>query len=147
MTLDNALTGTWILLSFNFTGDDGSVYQPLGDSPAGALTFTPDGYVTFSFTARDRAAFESDDPFVGGETERAAAAAGYVTFGGPYRIEENAVVIDVEFSLFPNWVGGQQKRLFELDGDRLTLRTDGARLFGGEMRRAEARLRRAGSSA
>lgn len=144
MTLETALTGTWSLLSFDFIGEDGSVYQPLGSAPAGVLTFTPDGYVTFSFTARNRAAFAEDDLFGGSEAERAAAVAGYVSFGGPFRIEGNAVVIDVEYSLFPNWVGRQQKRLFELDGDSLTLGTEGLRLFGGEMRRAEARLRRAG---
>ena len=140
----DGLPGTWVLEAFVFADSDGGLYHPLGETPAGVLTFTPDGYVTFSFMASDRAPFTSDDLFGGSDAERAAAARGYMTFGGPYRIDGDAIVIDVDYSLFPNWVGKRQTRRFELDGDRLTLRTTGALLFGGETRRGEARLRRAG---
>ena len=141
---EDGLTGTWVLEAFVFTDSDGGLYHPLGETPAGVVTFTPDRYITFSFMARERQPFAADDLFAGSDAERAAAASGYVTFGGPYRVDGDAIVIDVDYSLFPNWVGKRQTRLFELDGDRLTLRTTGALLFGGENRRGEARLRRTG---
>ena len=36
MSATDQLTGTWNLLSFAFTGADGGVYHPLGESPTGA---------------------------------------------------------------------------------------------------------------
>lgn len=140
---DDELEGTWLLESFVFTDADGGVYRPLGDAPAGALTFTGDGYVTFSFMDPERPDFAADDLFAGADGELAKAAAGYVSFGGPFRVNGDAIEIEVTYSLFPNWVGRRQTRLFEVAGDRLTLRTPVAMLFNGRERRAEARLRRA----
>lgn len=137
------LVGTWRLLAFEFTDAEGGKFHPLGERPTGHVLFTRDGYMSLNFAARDRVPFAADDLFAGGAAERAAAAEGVVCFSGPYSIENGAVVVDVEFSLFPNWVGRPQTRLYSLDGDRLTLRTDGPRLFGGVERTAEARLERA----
>lgn len=146
MSATDQLTGAWKVTSFAFTDAGGGVYNPLGESPAGTVAFTPDGYMSFTFMASARAPFAAEDLFGGSEAERAAAAAGYVSFGGPYRVEDNAIVIDVEYSLFPNWVGKKQVRLFFVEGDRLTLRTPGPKIFNGVERTGEARLRRAGAA-
>jgi hypothetical protein len=43
-------------------------------------------------------------------------------------------VTSVEASLFPDWVGTTQERLYDFDGDRLTLSTDPIPLGGRQLR-------------
>jgi hypothetical protein len=136
------LRGAWRLESFVFTGEGGEPWHPLGREPAGFLFVTQDDYISFNFMAEGRRAFASDDLFAGRPDELAAAAQAVVSFAGPFRIEDATLVVDVQFSLFPNWIGKMQVRAFELDGDALILRTTGPIVFGGVFRRAEARLTR-----
>lgn len=143
--MDDALIGAWRLRSFEFTDAAGGILRPLGEHPAGYVILSGDGHMSLNFTATDRADFAVDDLFGGSDEERAAAARGFVSFGGPYRIEGDAVVVEVEFSLLPNWVGRPQTRRFAIDGDRLTLRTTGPKRFGGMARTGEAVLVRASS--
>jgi hypothetical protein len=142
MTIDERLVGTWRVEAFEFTDAGGAVFRPLGEHPEGFVMFSADGTMAFCFQAAGRAGFAAEDLFGGSAEERAAAAAGCVAFGGPCRTENGAVTVDVAFSLFPNWVGGSQTRLYEVEGDRLRLRTTGPRVFAGVERRGEARLER-----
>lgn len=58
-----------------------------------------------------------------GESERAEAYSSYIAYCGKYRLEADVVVHTLRMSLFPNWVGGEQRRTAELSGDRLVLAT------------------------
>jgi hypothetical protein len=142
-SLRERLTGAWHLRSFVFTDEAGGKMHPLGDRPGGYLFITPDDHIAFNFTAQERPPFASDDLFAGTEAELAAAARAVVAFGGPFRIDGDAFVIDVRYSLFPNWIGKTQVRCFALDGDTLMLRTLRPMTFGGALRLAEATLNRA----
>ncbi len=137
------LIGTWRLWSFAFTDEAGAVLHPLGERPAGFVLISADGYLALNFMTGERSRFADDDLFGGGEAERARAAAEVVSFAGPYEYDGTAVSVTVEYSVFPNWIGGTQVREVEVSGDTLILRTQGARLFAGVPRRAEARLIRA----
>ena len=137
------LIGTWRLRSFAFTDEAGAVLQPLGERPVGFVLISADGYLALNFMAGERSAFADDDLFGGGEAERAQAMAEIVSFAGPYEYDGTVVSVTVEYSVFPNWIGGTQVREVEVSGDTLILRTEGARLFAGSLRRAEARLVRA----
>ena len=138
--------GVWRLRSFEFTDVAGDAFHPLGTTPAGGVVFTQDRHASFAFMASKRAGFAADDLFVGSLVEKAAAFESYVSFGGRYEIRADAIIVRVEYSLFPNWVGRDQIRHFELNGDRLTLRTSAPMLFGGVLRTAEARLERTRST-
>ena len=116
------MIGTWRLRSFAFTDEAGGVFHPLGERPAGHVLISADGY---------------------DETERARAAGEVVSFAGPYEFDGAAVSVTVEYSVYPNWIGGTQVREVEVSGDTLILRTRGARPFAGVRRQAEARLIRA----
>lgn len=142
MSVDR-LAGVWRLKAFEFTDAGGNLFHPLGERPEGALVVTNSGHAVVSFSASDRSKFATDDVFVGTDEERAAAAAGYVSFGGPCKVTDNSITVQVEYSLFPNWVGGTEVRLYEVDGDTLTLRTPGARVLGGVERTGRAELERA----
>ena len=47
-----------------------------------------------------------------------------------YDFLADTVVHHVEMSLFPNWIGGDQERLVDLRGNRLTLSTQALLLRG-----------------
>ncbi|MQY20942.1 hypothetical protein NRB20_40510 [Nocardia sp. RB20] len=59
----------------------------------------------------------------GAESERAEAYSSYVAYCGEYRLEADVVVHTLRMSLFPNWVGVEQRRRAELIGNRLVLAT------------------------
>ena len=67
--------------------------------------------------------------------EKAQAAETYVSYCGRYEFRGDTVVHHVEHSLFPNWVGVEQERLIDLEGNRLTLSTR-PMLLGGIRRTA-----------
>ena len=136
------IVGAWRLVSFAFTDEAGEVAYPLGDRPGGGVIFTADGHMSLSFMAADRPAFAADDILGGTPEELAAAARSFVAFGGPYRIEDGAVLIDVKHSLHPNWAGHLHKRLFQVSGDRLTLSTAEPILLRGKRRSGEATFER-----
>jgi hypothetical protein len=71
----------------------------------------------------NRLKFAADDLLSGTTEEEAQAEETYVSYCGRYEFEGDTVVHHVELSLFPNWVGGEQERLVDLRGDRLTLST------------------------
>ncbi len=137
------LIGTWRLRSFAFTDETGAVVHPLGERPTGFVMISADGYFALNFMAGERSNFATEDLFGGNDAERARAAAEVVSFAGPYEFDGRAVSVTVEYSVFPNWIGGTQVREVEVSGDTLILRTEGARLFAGARRQAEARLVRA----
>jgi len=147
--LDGAgLEGVWLLEAFEFTfGEDidgSEVHRPLGETPVGSVMIQ-DGYLNLVFMAGDRAVFGTPDVMGGSDAEKVAASDTYVSFGGPCRVEGDVVVVDVAHSLFPNWVGREQRRRFVLDGDRLTLQTAQAIPMNGQKRWGRARLHRFGS--
>lgn len=143
MTSLDRLAGVWRLLAFDFIDADGAVFSPLGTRPVGTLVVTSTGYTVFSFSDPDRAPFARDDLFAATADELARAAVGYVSFGGPCEVSDEALSVRVEFSLFPNWIGGTQVRLYQLEGQTLTLCTPGPRPFGGADRTARVVFERA----
>ena len=136
------VAGAWRLQSFVFTDATGDKHLPLGDAPRGSVVITPAGYLSLSFMAGDRPAFGAPDLLGASEAEKAAAAASYVSFGGPCRIEGDEVVVEVDHSFFPNWTGSVQRRRFALDGDTLILATLGPILVNGVERWGRATLTR-----
>jgi len=139
---NHPIVGAWRLVSFAFTDAAGEVAYPLGDSPAGGVLFTADGHMSLNFMAGGRAPFAADDFLGGTPEEQAGAARSFVAFGGPYFLEEGAVLIDVKHSLHPNWAGHVHKRLFEVSGACLALSTPEPILLQGKPRSGEARFER-----
>ena len=46
-----------------------------------------------------------------------------LAYCGRYRVDGDCVVHTVEMSMYPNWVGTEQRRAYRFDGDRIVLRT------------------------
>ena len=47
-----------------------------------------------------------------------------------FEIRGNQVIHRIEWSLMPNWIGGEQQRFWELDGNTLSITTPPLRLEG-----------------
>ncbi len=80
----------------------------------------------------NRRAFAGNDLLGGTPEEQATAAAGYVTYCGRYEIRNGTVIHHVELSLFPNWIGIDQLRFVEVEGDDLLITTPSLQV-GGEV--------------
>lgn len=130
MSIDLAqLWGTWNLISWtlHLSRDSqlGPARYPFGENALGKLTYTPEGRVWAVLMKRDRPLTDAPALYAASEAQRAELAAGYVSYGGTYRLQEDPggvqVVHAVEFSLFSNWIGTELRRTAELQDGRLVL--------------------------
>ena len=89
------------------------------------LIYDEGGQMSVQIMHPERPAFVSNDLRKGTPEEIQAAFDGYVAYFGTYEVneEEGAITHSIKGSLFPNWVGQNQKRLFEFSGNHLTLKT------------------------
>lgn len=140
------LIGTWDLQRFWFTDDAGAEMDPLGTDPVGNLVLGADGHYAFTMMRPGRTPYESGDLLGGTDTEKGEAVDGYVSFGGAWSFDGEAITFGIAYSLFPNWVGGEQKRLAAFVGDELVLQTTGPILLAGKVHRGAARWQKLGSS-
>ena len=118
------LVGTWKLVLLEFRSD-GQVVYPVGRDATGLLMYDRNGWMSQQLMRPDRPAFASGDQLRGADAEVRAAVEGYVAYAGTYTVDETheVVVHHVTASLFPNWVGTDQKRFYKLSGDRLIIST------------------------
>ena len=119
------LVGTWRLISWTSTGDDG-VQHPMGDPPEGILVYTAGGTMITTIGRSGRAAIDGGDLLGGPVDQRLDAFSTFIAYSGTFAIDGGDVVHDVTMSLFPNWVGTRQVRhvALEDDGRTLELSTD-----------------------
>ena len=114
------IVGTWRLVSFEVRINDVPVAHPLGKDAIGYGLFTEDGYMMASLMTSNRPSFSSGDVMGGTTEEKASATETYISYSGRYEVHDNQFTTHVEMSLFPNWVGNEQERFFEVKGDLLT---------------------------
>ncbi|MEU7580057.1 lipocalin-like domain-containing protein [Streptomyces sp. NPDC041068] len=97
------VVGVWRLVSFHTLDEHGTVTPgPLGDDPVGLLFYTPDGHVAVHMTS-------------------AAGPPPYLSYAGTWHREGDRVVHHLTVAAEREWIGTDQIRRLELDGDLLTL--------------------------
>jgi hypothetical protein len=128
-----ALIGRWSLVSFEAVSGGHTGY-PFGPNAVGRLTYDGAGQMAVQIMKTGRPLFASDDQGDGTVEEVSAAFAGYAAYYGTYSVDEREAVVvhHVVASLFPNWVGSDQRRKALLEGSRLTLSTPPMRDRGRE---------------
>jgi hypothetical protein len=121
--LRTALVGTWRLVSYEAGGvDDDEIVRPFGEQPIGLIMYSADGYMSAQIARPDRPLFDADRFEAGQPEELAEAARNYLAYAGPFRVPDGTTVVhEVMLSLFPNWMGGAQLRVAQLDGKVLQL--------------------------
>ena len=117
------LIGTWQLESWTVGYSDREDFStPFGDDPKGLLLYTDDDWMSASIARGDRQTLPQDIPFRKIPEEKLARAyLSYFHYAGRYRVVEGDVVHYVTQSLNPNFVGTEQLRHAELDGQTLVL--------------------------
>ena len=137
-TLLSQLLGVWSLTTYTLlpslpTSTSPSIF-PLGPSPHGLLIYHPSGYMSAQVLEPGQPPYSSPVLALATNAERAESTRRYLAYTGKFSILENGkgewgrvvVVHDCEISLFPNWVGGVQRRSVRVEegGERLVLRTE-----------------------
>ena len=133
--------GAWKLVSFERRTPAGELTYPMGDRPVGRLTYDAFGRMSAQLMQPDRPKFKANDAArTGTAEEKVAAYNGYTAYYGTFTVNEadHMVVHHVEASLYPNWVGSDQRRAYEFSGDQLILRVSNA---AGESRLVWERVR------
>jgi len=120
-----SLAGTWKLMKSEMRDAHGAVHHPLGEDCTGLLTIDRAGTMAAQLMRQGRRPFGSGDILQGTDAEVREACHGYVAFWGECAVDaaKREVTYVVTGSLFPNWIGHENLRFYELTGDRLTLRT------------------------
>jgi len=128
------LIGTWQLVSSEIVSGGNTVF-PLGEDCQGILTVDAWGKLAAQLMNPHRPLFASQDMLQGTPEEIQAAYQGYVAFFGDYTVDVEASTFRyiVRGSLFPNWIGNPQERLFQIRGNRLTCKTTPLLVKGQEM--------------
>ena len=114
------LLGTWKLVSCVGYWSDGRVTYPYGENPEGLLVYDSGGHFSGQIQGQGRPLFESGNLLKGAPEEIKAAFEGYVAYYGTYEVNEEAASLThhVQGSLFPNWVGNTQTRLYEFKDEK-----------------------------
>lgn len=128
------LVGTWQLLESYSEGPSGRGPFPLGDKVIGRLNYDSGGNMAAQLMGEDRKPFSSRDPREIGDAEYREAFQTYTAYYGTFEVnaDERTVTHHVLGATVPNWPGNIQLRYYELQGDRLTLRTPPMRGNDGE---------------
>lgn len=122
--MTDQFVGAWKLVSYERRGPDGAVSYPMGESAVGRLTYDGMGRMSAQLMRVDRPKSTAENPREGQLEQKAAAYDGYTAYYGTYTVDEkNKVVFHrVEASLFPEWIGTDQRRQYEFSGAQLILR-------------------------
>jgi len=139
--LKDRLLGTWKLVSFTGTDEDGETTHIMGEGATGFICYSPDGWVSVQILRKDRPRYDIPDTELGSDEQTLAAARGAFAYAGRFVTDdENGIVYhELEYSLIPNWIGSKQKRYAGFEGeDILVLTADPVRIGKDGKRRRTA---------
>ena len=136
MNVDTAseFVGAWRLASYSAVTPGGETIYPFGRNAQGRIIYEAGGRMAVQIGNPERAAFATANPGAAPDAEVRAAFQGYLAYFGTYTVDagRGIVVHHPEMSLNPNWIGVDQVRYFDLQGDRLTLKTPPMLIGGAE---------------
>lgn len=117
-----SLVGTWTLVSVTVEQAGGKV-EPFGPNPNGSLMLDSDGHFSIVVVRPGVPKFASNNRVTGTAEENTAATRGSLGYFGTYTVSEadRMITMHIQGSTFPNWNGTEQKRVFTLAADQLTL--------------------------
>jgi lipocalin-like protein len=109
----NCLVGNWKLVSSQVIVDN-KAQDLFGLNPKGYLTLTPQGRLFAITTAEHREPGNRD-------IDRAALHRSMLAYTGKYRVEGSDFITVVDASWNEAWNGTEQKRHFQIEGDKLLI--------------------------
>jgi hypothetical protein len=107
--------GVWKLLSFEMENQEtGQRLPTFGAAPRGRLILSPSGQMMAVVTGGGRPVPTSD-------LERIAAFQSMIAYSGTFRLEGDEWITTVDISWNESWTNTEQRRHFQLEGDRLVV--------------------------
>ncbi len=107
------LVGTWKVISLESEHQATAARDSIvGKNPIGYTVYTADGRVMTLVTAAGLKAATTDQ-------ERAQLWRSMTAWSGTYRVEGNKLIIKIDVSSMPTWVGTERAVTFNIDGNRL----------------------------
>ena len=121
--ISKSLVGTWRVTSFSMlTLETNEVSRPFGEHTIGYLQYSPGGHMVVFLSGEIS---KANLPLPYSDADRAAIHRGiFGAYAGRYSVEGNKVTHHVIAAWRPDWVGGDQTRFVELDGNnKMTIKT------------------------
>ena len=140
-TLKEQLVGSWLMVTNINTLPDGTKVDTYGPNAKGIAIFESNGRFTLVTIRSDLPRFASNNRGTGTADENRAVVQGSLAYFGTYSVNETdkSYTVQIEGSIFPNWVGTAQKRMIAISGDEFTI-TNPAGSGGGSI---ESKYKRA----
>jgi len=141
-SLKQQVVGAWTMVS-NVLDQDGKKTEPYGSDAKGSVILTNTGRVALMITRSDIPKFAANNRTQGTPEENKAVVAGTIAYFGSYTVDDasKTLVMNLEGSTFPNWVGTEQKRTLELSGDQMTFVNQNPSMGAGLIRVTWKRLK------
>ncbi|MEK9945269.1 MAG: lipocalin-like domain-containing protein [Alphaproteobacteria bacterium] len=117
------LLGTWELVRWETSYDDGRTIYPMGEDAKGFIMYTTDGYMSAALFRGNRPNFETGEALTASDAEKVAGWDSYYSYGGPFEIDGGRVIHTVAHTIYPNWLGGTQVREISFEGEHMILTT------------------------
>ena len=117
------LLGTWELVRWETSYDDGRTIYPMGEDAKGFIMYTTDGYMSAALFRGNRPNFETGEALTASDAEKVAGWDSYYSYGGPFELDGDRVIHTVAHTIYPNWLGGTQVREISFEGAHLILTT------------------------
>ncbi len=118
-----SVAGTYSYVSVVTTSASGEKSEPFGPNPTGTVMFGADGRFMITVMKPGLPKFASNSRTSGTPDEMKAVVAGSIAYLGNYKVEGDALVMNIEHATYPNWDGTTQKRTFKMEGDQLKVHT------------------------
>ena len=122
-TVREQLIGTWLMVTNTTTGPDGTKVDTYGPNGKGIAIFESNGRFALVTIRSDLPRFASNNRGTGTADENRAVVQGSLAYFGTYSVNEaeRSYTVQIEASIFPNWVGTAQKRMIAISGDEFTI--------------------------
>jgi len=116
------VVGTWRVTDFStLTVETNEISRPQGENPIGYIQYSP-GRHMIVFLSEGNPPKPASFPYT--DAERARIHKGiFGAYAGTYSVEGNKVTHHIVASWRPDWIGDDQIRYFELNGNKLTIKT------------------------
>ena len=115
-----AVAGTYKVVSnVNITAD-GKRTDTFGANPHGMMILGADGYFAIVNARSDLPKFASNSRMNGTPEENKAIVQGSISLFGTYTADKDTIVMKVQGTSWPGWLGAEQKRAYKVSGDKLS---------------------------
>lgn len=125
--------GTWRLVTWENKDEEGNSTYPFGEDAMGYLMYSADKYMCVTLSKKDRPNFTGGDILTATPEEQSMALGTYISYCGSYDLAPGKVTHRPTVSLFPNYIGTEQVRIFRFENGKLVL-THAPEMMDGKMR-------------